>query len=183
MFEEMWSVKAWPLQHFKSAQMFSGRGKETEIRNTVYKRAAAGLETPTPDPEILPRHAHHVTWCHLMSLAHLAEVENMYSLKTQKARQFISEAQMAKSKHFQLFWGLGFPDVALFSRCRSASPCCPSLCALLRMSRHLIELLAQPGIESLILFQEYLIYTIYIYISVYIYILICTCSIYLYCSN
>ena len=42
------------------------------------------------------------TPCHLMSLAHLAEVENMYSLKTQKARQFISEAQMAKSKHFQL---------------------------------------------------------------------------------
>jgi len=36
-----------------------GRGKETEIRNTVYKRA----------------------------------VENMYSLKTQKARQFISEVQ------------------------------------------------------------------------------------------
>ncbi|CAK9013756.1 unnamed protein product [Durusdinium trenchii] len=36
-----------------------GRGKETEIRNTIYKRA----------------------------------VENMYSLKTQKARQFISEVQ------------------------------------------------------------------------------------------
>ena len=86
---------------------------------------------------------------HIGKNAALLEVENMYSLKTQKARQFISEAWTAwifdiKSEAFGSQCSHASPLhlmlllvflVHLMWRCRSASLCCPSLCVPSKTSR------------------------------------------------
>ena len=85
--------------HFKSTQIVLRPRQGNRDQKYCLQESCRGPR----DSDSRPRNSTQTcTPCHLMSLAHLAEVENMYSLKTQKARQFISEAQMAKSKHFQL---------------------------------------------------------------------------------
>ena len=90
---------------------------------------------------------------HIGKNAALLEVENMYSLKTQKARQFISEAWTAwifdiKSEAFGSQCSHASPLhlmlllvflVHLMWRCRSASLCCPSLCVPSKTSRRVMK--------------------------------------------
>ena len=87
----------------------------------------------------------HNQTCPLLDLrletSNASEVENMYSLKTQKARQFISEACTAWARIGDSRMNTDQDSkchawvMSDFWRCRSASLCCPSVYAQSRMSR------------------------------------------------